>query len=210
MKLLSVNIGKPQEHVWQGRPVLTGIFKQPVADAVAVHPPGVWGDGQADLVHHGGIDKAVYAYASEHYTFWRKTLPDYAFEPANFGENLTTEGLLDTAVRIGDEFRVGTALLRAVQPRFPCAKLGLRFGDASMVTLFKRARRHGIYFRVIEPGEIQVNDTVGLVNPSPYAITVQNVVDAFYEPDRYADTVKAVLAIPEFPALLRKHFAKFA
>ena len=210
MKLLSVNVGQPKEVVWQGKPVLTGIFKYPTSDRIAVHPLGAEGDGQADLVYHGGIDKAIYAYASEDYAYWRTALPNYNLETANFGENLTTEGLLDATVRIGDEFRVGSAVLRVTQPRFPCAKIGLRFGNASMVTMFKRARRHGIYFRIIEPGALQVGDSIELMKASPYAVTVQDVVDAFYAPDQHADTIQAILAISEFPALLRKHFAKFA
>src|SRR5205823_7886851 len=100
MKLLSVNVGQPKEVVWQGKPVLTGIFKYPTSDRIGVHPLGAEGDGQADLVYHGGIDKAIYAYASEDYAYWRTALPNYNLETANFGENLTTEGLLDAAVRI--------------------------------------------------------------------------------------------------------------
>lgn len=210
MKLLSLNIGQPREIVWQGRPVLTGIFKYPTADRLAVHPLGIDGDGQADPIYHGGIDKAVYAYANEHYAHWRAALPTHPFEPANFGENLTTEGLLDADVRIGDELCVGSVVLRVTQPRFPCAKLGLRFGDASMVTRFKKARRHGIYFRVVEPGRVQAGDTIELIKASPHTITVQQVVDAFYEPERHRDVVQSILAIPEFPSLLRQHFAKFA
>ncbi|MBC8155260.1 MAG: MOSC domain-containing protein [Bacteroidetes bacterium] len=210
MKILSLNIGQPKEIIWQGRSVLTGIFKYPTADRTAVYPPGINGDGQADPVYHGGIDKAVYAYAREHYAYWEEMLPAYPFEPANFGENLTTEGMLDADVRIGDEFRTGSVVLRATQPRFPCAKLGLRFGDASMVTRFKKARRHGIYFRVIEPGAVRAGDTIELVKASACGITVQNVVDAFYEPERHSDVVESILAISEFPVLLRQHFAKFA
>ncbi len=210
MIIQSVNLGQPKEVVWQGKPVLTGIFKDPTTAPVRVQPLGIEGDGQADLRFHGGIDKAVYAYASEHYAYWRTILPDYAFESANFGENLTTGGLLDAEVRIGDEFRMGSAILRITQPRFPCAKLGVRFGDAAMVTLFKKARRHGIYFRVVEPGVLQPGDSIELVRSSAYEITVQDVVDAFYKPDTHADIVAAILAISDFPSLLRQHFAKFA
>lgn len=209
MKLLSVNVGLPNEVLWKGKPVLTGIFKYPTPEPVYVHSLGMEGDGQADPVYHGGVDKAVYAYASEHYAYWRDTLPDYPLESGNFGENLTTMGLLDADVRLGDVFRVGSAQLQVMQPRFPCFKLGLRFGDASMVTHFKRARRHGIYFRVIEPGQLQTGDVIELIAPSPHSVTVQEVVDAYYEPQTHADSIKAMLAIAEFPAMLRQHFAKF-
>ena len=210
MLIQSVNLGLPKAFVWQGKPVLTGIFKEPVMNPVHVHSLGVDGDGQADLRYHGGVDKAVYAYDQAHYDHWRTVLPEYIFTPANFGENLTTSGLIDADVHIGDEFRIGSAVLRATQPRFPCAKLGLRFGDPAMVTLFKKTRRHGIYFRVVKPGQIQPGDAVELVRSSAYSITVQDVVDAFYQPDRHTETVDAILAISEFPALLRQHFAKFA
>ena len=112
MHVVSVNVGLPSEVEWKGRKVLTGIFKSPVHARVPVRRLNIDGDGQADLTVHGGPDKAVYAYPSERYGPWAGRL-GYELSPGNFGENLTTQGLLEDAVHIGDEFRVGTARLAA-------------------------------------------------------------------------------------------------
>ncbi len=119
MRVESVNVGMPREVEWKGREVRTGIFKSPVAAKLAVRRLNIDGDGQADLTVHGGPDKAVYAYPGEHYGPWSERL-GRQLTPGNFGENLTTAGLLEDAVHIGDEFRVGTARLIITQPRMPC------------------------------------------------------------------------------------------
>jgi MOSC domain-containing protein YiiM len=209
MQLLSVNVGRPREHQWQGRPVRTAIFKKPVAGPVPVGSLNLAGDGQADLRVHGGPDKAIYAYAHEHYAYWATQLPAGApAGPAAFGENLTTAGLLETEVRVGDEFAIGTAVLRAVQPRQPCYKLNVRFGDAHMVQRFAAAGRSGIYFQVRREGVVQAGDAITLHQASPYAVTIQDVVDLFYGVRQDPDAVRALLAIPYLPASLRGHFSR--
>src|SRR5262249_50124324 len=122
MKLLSVNVSRPREVLHDGRVVRTGIFKEPVAGRVLVRRLNLDGDAQADLTVHGGLHKAVYVYPFEHYAFWAQELgrDDFAF--GQFGENLTTEGLLEDAVHVGDVFRVGGALVQVSQPRVPCYK----------------------------------------------------------------------------------------
>src|SRR5947209_8442554 len=153
MLVVSVNVGTPKTRIWQGRYVSTAIFKDPVAGRVPLRRLNIDGDAQADLTVHGGPDKAVYAYPSEHYDYWREVLPGRDLPPGVFGENLTTEGLDERSVSIGDEFRVGSARLVVTQPRQPCFKLGLRFGDPAMVRRFVEAGRPGIYFAVAEEGE---------------------------------------------------------
>src|SRR5215470_5509849 len=112
MKLVSVNVGLPREVEWHGRIVRTSIFKAPVTGRVHVRKINLDGDQQSDLTVHGGVDKAVYLYPSEHYAFWRKELPNADLSWGAFGENFTTQGALeDNAVYIGDRFRVGTAEL---------------------------------------------------------------------------------------------------
>src|SRR5205085_1325284 len=129
MRIVSVNVGMPRDVEWQGETVRTAIFKDPVAHQVALRRLNLDGDAQADLSVHGGPDKAVYAYPFEHFGAWEATV-GRSLLPGAFGENLTTEGLLENLVHIGDEFRVGTARLVVTQPRMPCYKLGIRFGDS--------------------------------------------------------------------------------
>jgi len=160
MRLISVNVGTPQEILWKGRSVRTAIFKSPVEGPVEVGELGLAGDRQADLSVHGGPDKAVYAYPAEHYEYWKKELPGVELAWGNFGENLTTEGLLEADLRAGDRFQVGTATLMLTQPRQPCYKLQVRFNRADMVKRFLASGRSGFYFRVIEPGELRAGSTI--------------------------------------------------
>ena len=162
------------EIAWQGTTVSTGIFKDPVADRVAVRTMNLAGDAQADLSVHGGPDKAIYAYPAEHYRDWEAKLGRQLF-PGAFGENLTTEGLFENRVHIGDEFRVGTARLVATQPRMPCFKLGIRFGDPEIVPAFLDAGRPGIYFAVLEEGAVGPGDAIEKVHTDQRRITVSDM-----------------------------------
>ena len=127
MKTLSISVGLPREVTWKGRTVSTSIFKEPVSEPVLLRRHNLEGDGQADLSVHGGPTKAVYAYPSEHYPFWRSEFPEMELEWGMFGENLTTEGLAEESVHIGDVFQLGTAQLVVTEPRMPCFKLTIRF-----------------------------------------------------------------------------------
>ncbi len=209
MHILSVNVGRPRTAQWGGREVRTAIFKAPVAGPVALGQLNLAGDAQADLRVHGGPDKAVYAYAREHYDFWAGELPPGVLTTAGaFGENLTTAGLLETEVRIGDLFGVGTAVLRAVQPRLPCYKINLRFDDADMVRRFARAGRPGIYFRVERAGTVQANDSITLLETAETAVTVQHVNDLLLGRAAVAAEIRAAaLASPHLPAGLRQQLS---
>lgn len=206
MHLISVNVGLPQTLTWQGRRVRTGIGKAPVAGPVAVQAENLAGDGQADLRVHGGPNKAVYAYAHEHYAYWQTQPLREPLAPGAFGENLTTEGLLESQVRLGDSFRVGTAVLMAVQPRMPCFKLNVRFADATMLARFQAAGRNGIYFRVLAPGVLQAGDAITLLEPSKHAVTIQDAVDAFNVPPQAPEPLRALLAVPFLPNFLKTRY----
>src|SRR5689334_2486460 len=144
MKIVSLNVGLPREVIWKGRSVLTGIFKEPVRGTIKVRALNLDGDKQADLTVHGGRDKAVYAYAAEHYDYWRKQLPEMNLPFGMFGENLTTEGLLETEVNIGDRLRIGSVLFEVTQPRMPCYKLALKFGRDDIIKRFLQSERSGM------------------------------------------------------------------
>lgn len=196
MQLLSVNTAQPQEVLWQGKTVRTSIFKQSVAGPVAVLAEHLAGDGQADLRVHGGPDKAVYAYPQEHWDYWRQLLPPAPLVPGAFGENLTTRGLLEMEVRVGDCYQLGTAVLMAVQPRQPCFKLGIRLQRPAIVREFEQAGRSGIYFRVRQPGMLEAGDTISLVERSPYAVTIQDMVTCLAPGPHDQALVQALLATP--------------
>ena len=207
MQLQSVNVGRPRTVKWGSRTVRTAIFKDPVPGPVALERLNLAGDEQADLRVHGGPDKAVYAYAHEHYAYWATQLPAGQLTgPGAFGENLTTSGLLEGAMRVGDEFAVGTAVLRAVQPRQPCYKLNVRFDDARMVARFMAAGRLGVYFQVLQAGVVQAGDAIELLQTSPYSVSIQDVAELLYGGRQDAGAVRELLRIPYLPAPLRGHF----
>ncbi len=208
MHVLSVNTALPQDVIWQGQPLRTSINKQPVHGPVTVYADHLAGDEQADLRVHGGPDKAVYAYAQEHHAYWQQFIPAARLVPGAFGENLTTVGLLEDQVCVGDQFQVGTAILVAQQPRQPCVKLGWRLQDASLVRRFAEAGRSGIYFRVQQPGVLQAGDSLTLVARSPYAVTMQDMA-AVYAPGPH-DPVKlaAIYALPTLSASWRERVGR--
>ena len=154
MKIVSVNVGMPRGVVWKGMTVQTAIFKEPVAGSVRISKLNLAGDQQADLTVHGGPEKAVYACPAEHYEYWRKELPEVPFSWGRFGENLTTEGLREGTLCIGDSLKIGSAVLMVTRPRMPCYKLDLRFDRDDMIKRFLMSGRSGFYFSVIEPGEV--------------------------------------------------------
>jgi MOSC domain-containing protein YiiM len=157
MKLVSVNLAKPRTVSYRGQDVPTGIFKEPVAGAVAIGVAQLEGDLIADPRYHGGPFKAVYGYAAEDYAWWEGEL-GLKLSWGAFGENLTIAELSTADACVGDVLSVGTARLEAVQPRQPCFKLGLKFGDPKIIKRFLESERWGVYFRVLSPGKVRAGD----------------------------------------------------
>jgi len=179
MRLVSVNVGLPREVTWQNGAVTTGIFKQPVAGRIKVRRLNLDGDGQADLSVHGGPNKAVYAYPSEHYPYWRHQFPDMDMPWGMFGENLTLEGLLEDQVNIGDRLRIGSAEFMVTEPRMPCYKLGIKFGRKDIISRFLRSCRSGFYLSVLEEGEVGVGDTIRTLSKAEHSVTVADIVQIY-------------------------------
>jgi MOSC domain-containing protein YiiM len=208
VRVVSLNVGKPREIKWRGRVVTTGIFKDPVTDVRAVRRFNIDGDGQADLTVHGGKDKAIYAYPIEHYDFWRNEWARADYPWGLFGENLSTNGLLEDTVCIGDEFRVGTARLVVTQPRMPCYKLGIRFGDPEIIERFLKSRRPGIYFGIVDEGQIGPGDSIELVSTDPRRLSVVEVLDLILDSSPSEDRLRRALSVPSLADDWRKEFTK--
>jgi len=176
MKIVSVNVGRPREIDWKGKTIRTSIFKEPVQGRVRLEALNFVGDEQADLSVHGGPQKAVYGYASEHYDFWRQELPGVHLPWGAFGENLTTEGLLEEEINIGNRYQLGSAVVMVTQPRIPCYKLGVRFGRDDIVKRFLKSGRPGFYFSVIQEGEVGAGDALELVYREAADVTVADIL----------------------------------
>ena len=194
MKILSVNVGLPRQVISDGQSVETGIYKSSVHGRVKATRVNLEGDGQADLSVHGGPNKAVYAYPSEHYAYWRRELPGTEMPWGMFGENLTLEGLLEDDAHIGDRFQIGTAVLMVTQPRLPCYKLGIRFGRDDMPDRFISSGRTGFYFAVAREGELCEGDTVKPVHWDPNRVSVSDIVRLCFG-DGDSDTQSAEKAL---------------
>ena len=179
MQVLSVNVGRPREVEWRGERVRTSIWKSPVAGRVAVRPTNLAGDEQSDLSVHGGAEKAVYVYPNEHYAFWREELPGVELGFGHFGENLTSQGLLEGEVSIGDRLRIGSAEFQVTQPRVPCFKLGLRFGRPDLVKRFLRAGRSGFYLAVLREGELGAGDAIERLRVATPSLSVAEVAGLY-------------------------------
>ena len=200
MKILSVNVGLPREVTWQGKLVTTGIFKEPVNAPVMMRTLNLEGDRQADLTVHGGITKAVYAYPSEHYGYWRTELPGADLPWGMFGENFTTEGLREEAIYIGDRFRIGETEVRVTEPRMPCYKLGIKFGRPDIVKRFLTSRRTGFYFAVVREGMVGTSDAIKLIGQEQQDISVADITRLYaFEKDDLKSLRRAieVEALPE-------------
>lgn len=206
MPVISVNVGAPRDVTVRGETIRTGIWKSPVVGPVRLRLHNLAGDGQADPTVHGGPNKAVYAYPSEHYEFWKRELPDAELGWGMFGENLTIEGLLETDVHIGDELSIGTAVLRVTQPRLPCFKLGIRFGRLDMVKRFLVSRRTGFYFHIAKEGELQAGDEITLA-PAPFpSVTIAQMVELFVSKAPDEQLLRRALAVPTLTPFWREQF----
>jgi len=193
MKLISLNVGLPRIVEWNGNPVATGIFKEPVPGSVRLHTLNLDGDRQADLSVHGGVSKAVYAYPAEHYEFWKRELPNMKLPYGMFGENFTTEGLSEDSVNVGDRFRIGNAEVMATEPRLPCYKLGIKFGRADIIRKFLQSRRTGFYFAVLQEGAVKAGDEIELISRDANNIPISDITRLYaFERDDLATLRRAV------------------
>jgi MOSC domain-containing protein YiiM len=206
MKLISVNVGLPRLVVRHGETVSTGIFKEPVAGRVMVRTLNLDGDRQADLSVHGGPSKAVYAYPSEHYEYWQHELPEMELPWGMFGENLTTQGILESGLNIGDRFRIGRAVLMVTEPRMPCYKLGIRFGRSDILKSFLESERTGFYLAVLQEGEVGIGDPIELIERSKDDVKVSDIAQLYSRDKNNLQLLRRATAAKDLPESWRSYF----
>ncbi|SEL29379.1 MOSC domain-containing protein YiiM [Paenibacillus sp. cl141a] len=205
MGIVSLNVGKPVTVDYQGKDLSTGIYKQPVEGSLFLSSLNFEGDGQADLIHHGGLDKAVCAYPSEHYPYWERSL-GRPMPYAAFGENLTLRGLLEDEVCIGDVYRVGEAVLQVSQPRYPCFKLSQKHGVKDMPARVLNTGYSGFYFRVLEEGSVSADSPVTRLDCHASGIAVLEVLRMMKDGRKDEQGLERMLEIDELATSLKSQF----
>jgi MOSC domain-containing protein YiiM len=206
VKIISLNVARPRLTVYHGETVNTGIFKKPVSARIALRTLNLEGDQQADLTVHGGPYKAVYAYPSEHYEYWRGQLPGIDLPWGMFGENFTTDGLAEDELYIGDRFRIGSSRVMVRQPRTPCYKLAARFQRDDIIERFLRSGRSGVYFSVEEEGEVGNGDSFELISQNRDGITIAEMNQLFLNEKYNHDLLQKAMATPQLPEEWREYF----
>jgi ferredoxin-NADP reductase/MOSC domain-containing protein YiiM len=194
-RLLSVNVGLPRDMEWKGRTVHTGIWKEPVRGRCRVGRLNLEGDGQGDLVGHGGEQRAVFVYQIESYRYWQQKLNRTDFVYGQFSENFTIEGLTDDVVRIGDRYQIGSAMFEVTQPRVTCYRVGIRMNEPRMPALLTSTGRPGFYFRVLREGEVGAGDEIVKVGEAEERMTVVEINALLYSPKHPSDQVERALRI---------------
>jgi len=206
MKLISLNVGIPRQVTYKSELVTTGIFKEPIHHRRILRKLNLDGDKQADLTVHGGLNKAVYSYPAEHYGYWQKELPGMYLSWGMFGENFTTEGLFEDNVNIGDQFQIGSAIVIATQPRMPCYKLGVKFGRMDIVKRFLASGLTGIYFKVLQEGEVGAGDVIKLIRRDDNNVTVKDVIRIYSVDKDDVQTMERAIKVKDLPDGWRSHF----
>lgn len=206
LHLVSLNVGLPRQVTWRRRSVLTGIFKDPVSGPIVARRLNLDGDRQADLSVHGGADKAVYVYPAEHYEPWRQELASMALAWGMFGENLTTQGLTEQDVLIGDRFQIGEAVFVVRQPRQPCYKLAVRFNRTDILRRFVQSRRTGWYLAVEREGALEAGDSIVRLSRPAQSLSVAAVADLLFDDTPNEDHLRVAATLPDLAEGLRTYF----
>jgi MOSC domain-containing protein YiiM len=206
MRLVSLNVGLPRLLAWKGASFKTGIFKKPVNGRSMLRETNLDGDRQADLTVHGGANKAVYAYSSEHYKYWRHELPTEELPWGSFGENFTTEGLRESGVCMGDQYRIGSAVVKVTTPRLPCFKLAAKFQREDMIKRFLQSGFSGFYFSVVEEGEVGAGDEFQFLTGEIPSLTIAEFNHLYTSPAPELELLKRAVEVKSLPESWRERF----
>ncbi len=209
MKVISTNLGKPKTFVWNGKEEQTGIFKKPVNQALFLTTVDVTDDTVIDRVHHAGVNKACYLFGSQNYQYWKKLYPELHWNWGMFGENLTVEGLDESEIRVGDIYKLGTALVQISQPREPCYKLGVRFNNKEVIRQFVEHNKPGTYVRILEEGEVKTGDTILLQERSTNTLTTQDFYQLMFAKEKDKAVLELFMTNDSVPQYKKERMKKY-
>lgn len=208
MKIRSTNLGTTTTFLWNGKEEATGIFKHPTETPLFLGKTDVRNDTVIDRVHHAGENKACYLFSSEEYAYWKPLYPHLEWNWGMFGENLTVDGLDESQMRVGDIYRIGDALVQVSQPREPCYKLGVRFGDAKIIKQFVKRIKPGTYVRILKEGSVKVGDDLILEEQSANTLSVQQFYRLLLEKEKDPILLRLALDNTAVPAYKKERLAK--
>ncbi|MBG50224.1 MAG: sulfurase [Pseudozobellia sp.] len=209
MKIISTNIGKPQTITWNGKTEQTGIFKYPLNEGLDLKKEIVSNDTIIDRVHHGGSNKACYIFSADEYAYWKEIYPDLDWDWGMFGENLTIEGLDENTLRVGNIYKIGSALVQVSQPREPCYKLGVRFQDQGILKKFIDRVRPGTYLRVLEEGHVNKGDEMELVEESSNEFSITHFHNLLYSKEKSKELLDLFMSNDAVPQYKKEKFKKY-
>lgn len=209
MKIIATNIGKPTTVSWNGGEIQTGIYKYPTEEPITLRKESVGSDTISDRKVHGGVHKACYLFSSAHYPYWKNLYPNLDWNWGMFGENLTVEGLDESQLRVGDIYAVGSALVQVSQPREPCFKLGIRFGDQGILKTFIAHGHPGTYVRVLEEGVVRKGDQFVLRERSENPLTVSQFYGLLFARKKEAHLVQLAVNNAALPSYKRERLKKY-
>ncbi|MCW5517395.1 MOSC domain-containing protein [Muriicola sp. Z0-33] len=200
MKVIAANIGKPTVIQWKGKEEITGIFKYPVTKAIELGTEVVANDTVANRAVHGGEYKACYLFSADEYTYWKNLYPDLSWDWGMFGENLSVQDLDEASIRIGNVYKVGSALVQISQPREPCYKLGVRFGSQGIIQQFIDRGYPGTYVRILQKGNVKAGDHLELIEEADNPLTIQQFYQLLFSREKDKQHLKLAIentALPE-------------
>ena len=206
MKVLSINISEPKKITFNGKELITSIYKMPVEREVNVNQLGIEGDRQADLQVHGGYDKAVYAYSHKHYNHWSSILKEEFVDFGLVGENLTIEDFNEKDVFIGDEYKIGSVILQVSQPRIPCYKVGIKMNNRDFPRTFSQSGLLGAYMRVIKEGAMSKGDVVELQNRNVDSMSLFDIAELLFVDLKNIEKMKKAINVPNLSEEIKEKF----
>jgi len=209
LKIISTNIAHPKTLVWRGKQVKTGIYKNPISDPIYLGKENVRSDEVSNRKVHGGTYKACYLFSEDNYPYWKALYPNLEWNYGMFGENLTVSGLDETKILIGDIYKIGEALVQITQPREPCYKLGIKFGNPGILKQFIAHAHPGVYVSVLEEGFVKVNDDVTLVEQAKRSLTIRDFFDLVFAKHKNQEHLKLVVNNNALPIHKREKLMKY-